>query len=133
VADIFDGYQPADAWDEMFERPGQPRAAYQALIAALPALFAEQHVNPVDDYPARLLAALRAAAPPRARDPGVVVLTPGVGNAAYFEHALLARLMGVELVEGRDLLCSGNRVFVHTTGRAESRLGRVLDRGVGGV
>jgi uncharacterized circularly permuted ATP-grasp superfamily protein len=266
VADIFDGYQPADAWDEMFERPGQPRAAYQALIAALqpldagelrfradqlarlftdrgvtydlsgeerpfpldliprvidaaewdliargvrqrvtaleafladvygpcraladgvlpwravltcrrfhrevsgltppngvrvhvagidlvrdetgrlrvlednvripsgvsyvvenrlamtrtfPALFAEQHVNPVDDYPARLLAALRAAAPPRARDPEVVVLTPGVGNAAYFEHALLARLMGVELVEGRDLLCSGSRVFVHTTG-----------------
>jgi uncharacterized circularly permuted ATP-grasp superfamily protein len=266
VADIFDGYQSAGAWDEMFERPGQPRAPYQALIAALqpldagelrfradqlarlftdrgvtydlsgeerpfpldliprvidaaewdliargvrqrvtaleafladvygprraladgvlpwravltcrrfhrevsgltppngvrvhvagidlvrdeagrlrvlednvrvpsgvsyvvenrlamtrtfPALFAEQHVNPVDDYPARLLAALRAAAPPRVRDPAVVVLTPGAGNAAYFEHALLAQLMGVELVEGRDLLCSGNRVFVHTTG-----------------
>ncbi len=265
MADIFDGYQLADAWDEMFERPGQPRAPYQALIAALqpldagelrfradqmarlftdrgvtydlsgeerpfpldliprvidaaewdliargvrqrvtaleafladvygprraladgvlpwravltcrrfhrevdgltppngvrvhvagidlvrdsggrlrvlednvrvpsgvsyvvenrlamtrtfPTLFAEQHVNPVDDYPARLLSALRAAAPPRARDPVVVVLTPGISNAAYFEHALLARLMGVELVEGRDLLCTGNRVFVHTT------------------
>jgi uncharacterized circularly permuted ATP-grasp superfamily protein len=45
----------------------------------------------------------------------VVVLTPGVHNAAYFEHTLLARLMGVELVEGRDLFCSRNRVFVHTT------------------
>jgi uncharacterized circularly permuted ATP-grasp superfamily protein len=86
-----------------------------AMTRVFPALFAEQHVSAVDDYPARLLSALRAGAPPRARDPVVVVLTPGVTNAAYFEHALLARLMGVELVEGRDLLCSGNRVFVHTT------------------
>ena len=53
---------------------------------------------------------------PRAStDPCVVVLTPGVYNAAYFEHALLARLMGVELVEGRDLVCSGNRVRMRTT------------------
>jgi uncharacterized circularly permuted ATP-grasp superfamily protein len=72
-------------------------------------------VHPVDIYPARLLAALRAAAPQAARDPVVVVLTPGVANAAYFEHTLLARLMGVELVEGGDLACSGNRVYVHTT------------------
>jgi uncharacterized circularly permuted ATP-grasp superfamily protein len=86
-----------------------------AMTRVFPALFAEQHVHQVDGYPARLLAALRATAPERARDPVVVVLTPGVTNAAYFEHALLARLMGVELVEGRDLLCSGNRVFVHTT------------------
>jgi uncharacterized circularly permuted ATP-grasp superfamily protein len=86
-----------------------------AMTRTFPALFAEQHVNPVDDYPARLLAALRAAAPPQARDPVVVVLTPGVNNAAYFEHTLLARLMGVELVEGRDLVATGNRVFVHTT------------------
>jgi uncharacterized circularly permuted ATP-grasp superfamily protein len=86
-----------------------------AMTRIFPALFAEQHVRPVDDYPARLLAALRATAPRRARDPAAVVLTPGVTNAAYFEHALLARLMGVELVEGRDLICSGNRVFVHTT------------------
>jgi uncharacterized circularly permuted ATP-grasp superfamily protein len=48
-------------------------------------------------------------------DPFVVVLTPGVHNAAYFEHTLLARLMGVELVEGRDLFCYRNRVYVHTT------------------
>jgi len=87
----------------------------QAMTTTFPALFAEQHVNPVDEYPARLLAALRAAAPAHTRDPVVVVLTPGVYNAAYFEHTLLARLMGVELVEGRDLVCSGNKVFVHTT------------------
>ncbi len=43
------------------------------------------------------------------------MLTPGVDNAAYFEHTLLARLMGVELVEGGDLVCTGNQVFVHTT------------------
>jgi uncharacterized circularly permuted ATP-grasp superfamily protein len=72
-------------------------------------------VHPVDDYPARLLAALRAAAPEGVTDPCVVVLTPGVYNAAYFEHALLARLMGVELVEGRDLVCSANRVRMRTT------------------
>ena len=83
--------------------------------ADLPALFAEQHVHPVYSYPAELLAALRAAAPAGTPDPVVVVLTPGTANAAYFEHALLARLMGVELVEGGDLTCAGNRVYVHTT------------------
>jgi uncharacterized circularly permuted ATP-grasp superfamily protein len=62
-----------------------------------------------------LLGALRAAAPEGVTDPCVVVLTPGVYNAAYFEHALLARLMGVELVEGRDLVCSANRVKMRTT------------------
>jgi len=86
-----------------------------AMTRIFPALFAEQHVNPVDEYPARLLAALRAAASERSANPVIVVLTPGVHNAAYFEHALLARLMGVELVEGRDLVCVGNKVFVHTT------------------
>jgi uncharacterized circularly permuted ATP-grasp superfamily protein len=86
-----------------------------AMTRTFPALFAEQHVTPVDGYPARLLAALRAAAPAHAADPVVVVLTPGVSNAAYFEHTLLARLMGVELVEGRDLMCEGNQIFVHTT------------------
>jgi len=86
-----------------------------AMTRTFPTLFTEQHVNPVDEYPARLLAALRAAAPPHADDPVVVLLTPGVYNAAYFEHTLLARLMGVELVEGRDLVCTDNKVFVHTT------------------
>jgi uncharacterized circularly permuted ATP-grasp superfamily protein len=86
-----------------------------AMTRTFPALFADQHVNPVEEYPTRLLAALRAAAPPDVADPKVVLLTPGVHNAAYFEHTLLARLMGVELVEGRDLACMGNRVFVRTT------------------
>jgi uncharacterized circularly permuted ATP-grasp superfamily protein len=68
-----------------------------------------------DEYPSPLLTALHAAAPRGAVDPFVVVLTPGVPDAAYFEHTLLAGLMGVELVEGRDLLCSGNRVYLHTS------------------
>jgi uncharacterized circularly permuted ATP-grasp superfamily protein len=72
-------------------------------------------VRPVDEYPARLLAALRAAAPRDVPDPTVVVLTPGMYNAAYFEHALLAREMGVELVEGRDLICVGDQVAMRTT------------------
>ena len=87
-----------------------------AMTRTFPALFAEQSVHEVEEYPTRLLAALRAAAPRGAKDdPVVVVLTPGVHNAAYFEHTLLARLMGVELVEGRDLFCARNRVYVHTT------------------
>ncbi len=86
-----------------------------AMTRTFPGLFAEQRVNSVDEYPSRLLAALRAAAPEGAQDPVIVLLTPGVNNAAYFEHALLARLMGAELVEGRDLFCTGNRVYVRTT------------------
>ena len=86
-----------------------------AMTRMFPGLFTEQRVTSVDEYPARLLAALRAAAPEGAQDPVVVVLTPGVNNAAYFEHALLARLMGAELVEGRDLFCTGNRVYLRTT------------------
>jgi len=86
-----------------------------AMTRTFPALFAEQRVHQVDEYPSRLLGALRAAAPHGLADPFVVVLTPGVHNAAYFEHTLLARLMGVELVEGRDLFCWRNRVYVHTT------------------
>jgi uncharacterized circularly permuted ATP-grasp superfamily protein len=72
-------------------------------------------LRPVSHYPQRLLAALRAAAPPGVADPNVVVLTPGVYNSAYFEHAWLARAMGVELVEGRDLVCSGGVVRMRDT------------------
>jgi uncharacterized circularly permuted ATP-grasp superfamily protein len=203
VADIFDGYRLAEAWDEMFAAPGKPRPPYAQVLNVLqpmdpaelrfradqlarvftdrgvtydfageerpfpldliprvidaiewdhiskgvrqrfrvlednvrvpsgvsyvienrlamtrtfPALFAEQSVHEVEEYPTRLLAALRAAAPAASsKDPVVVVLTPGVHNAAYFEHTLLARLMGVELVEGRDLFCARNKVYVHTT------------------
>lgn len=87
----------------------------RAMTRIFPSLFAEQHVLPVDGYGQRLLAALRAAAPDGVGDPRVVVLTPGPSNAAYFEHALLARLMGVQLVEGHDLVCRGNRVWMRTT------------------
>ena len=86
-----------------------------AMTRLFPALFSDQKIHQVDEYPSRLLSALRAAAPHGVVDPFVVVLTPGMHNAAYFEHTLLARLMGVELVEGRDLFCWRNRVYVHTT------------------
>jgi uncharacterized circularly permuted ATP-grasp superfamily protein len=72
-------------------------------------------LRPVSQYPQRLLNALRAAAPAGVADPCVVVLTPGVYNSAYFEHAWLARAMGVELVEGRDLVCSGGVVRMRDT------------------
>ncbi|GAB3402122.1 circularly permuted type 2 ATP-grasp protein [Flindersiella endophytica] len=87
----------------------------RALTRVFPEAFAAGRVLPVSDYPQQLLAALRAAAPAGVADPSVVVLTPGVYNSAYFEHALLARMMGVELVEGRDLVCEGNRVRMKTT------------------
>src|SRR6266508_1705166 len=87
----------------------------RALTRVFPEAFATSRVLPVSGYANRLLAALRAAAPAGVDDPTVVVLTPGVFNSAYFEHALLARLMGVELVEGRDLFCAGNRVYMATT------------------
>ena len=87
----------------------------RVMAQTLPELFVSMRVRPVGDYPNKLLAALRASAPPGVEDPNVVVLTPGVYNSAYFEHTLLARLMGVELVEGRDLLCVGGKVFMRTT------------------
>ena len=87
----------------------------RVMAQTLPELFVSMRVRPVGDYPNKLLAALRASAPSGVEDPNVVVLTPGVYNSAYFEHTLLARLMGVELVEGRDLLCIGGKVFMRTT------------------
>ncbi len=88
----------------------------RVMAQTLPELFVSMRVRPVGDYPKKLLHALRASAPDGVEDPNVVVLTPGVYNSAYFEHTLLARLMGVELVEGRDLFCSGGRVWMRTTG-----------------
>ena len=69
----------------------------------------------IRDSSTHLLRALRAAASANQADPTVVVLTPGVFNSAYFEHSLLARQMGVELVEGRDLFCRDNAVYMRTT------------------
>ena len=84
-------------------------------------------LRPVSHYPQRLLAALRRAAPAGVSDPCVVVLTPGVFNGAYFEHAWLARAMGVELVEGRDLICSGGTVRMRDT-RGERRIDVIYRR-----
>ena len=87
----------------------------RALSAALPEVFADHRIRPVSQYSQALLAALRKSAPSGVSDPTVVVLTPGVYNSAYFEHTLLARTMGVELVEGRDLVCRSGRVMMRTT------------------
>ena len=86
-----------------------------AMARVLPELFWGQPIQMVTDYPAHLIHALRRAAPTGVQDPTVVVLTPGVHNSAFYEHALLARLMGVHLVEGRDLVCHGTEVFLRTT------------------
>ncbi|PJI93346.1 circularly permuted type 2 ATP-grasp protein [Luteimicrobium subarcticum] len=87
----------------------------RAMAQTFPELFSKLQIRPVIGYPRRLLTALIAAAPEGVPDPTVVVLTPGVYNSAYFEHTLLARLMGVELVEGRDLFVAQGRVWMRTT------------------
>jgi uncharacterized circularly permuted ATP-grasp superfamily protein len=91
----------------------------RAISAALSETFTGHRIRPVGAYPRRLLNALRASAPAGVDDPTVVVLTPGVYNGAYFEHALLARTMGIELVEGRDLVCQRGRVMMRTTSGLE--------------
>ena len=88
------------------------RAAMKREFAPL---FARYGVLGIDQYPQELLAALRAVAPPAAAMPTVVLLTPGVHNSAYFEHSFLARHMGIELVEGGDLLCHDDVVYMRTT------------------
>ena len=86
-----------------------------AMTRVLPVGFARHSIRPVDHYGASLLRALQAIAPPPVVDPTVVVLTPGVANSAYFEHSFLARQMGVELAEGRDLLVDDRHVYLRTT------------------
>ena len=81
-----------------------------------PQIFSGGPVRPVDHYPNELLRTLREVAPPAvSRDPTVVLLTPGSLNSAYYEHSFLADKVGIELVEGRDLFCSGGRVWMRTT------------------
>lgn len=87
----------------------------RTMARVFPDLFATHRVRAVDSYSAHLLQALRSSAGTNEADPTVVVLTPGVANSAYFEHSLLARQMGVELVEGRDLFCRDNQVYMRTT------------------
>ncbi len=91
----------------------------RTLAHVLPEVFAEHRVRPVNEYPERLLDALKAAAPRDVAHPTVVVLTPGVHNSAHYEHTFLARHMGVELVEGRDLYCRDNVVYMRTTSGPE--------------
>jgi uncharacterized circularly permuted ATP-grasp superfamily protein len=80
-----------------------------------PELFSQVRIAPVAHYPDLLLETLRQVAPASANDPTVCVLTPGMHNSAYFEHAFLAQQMGVELVEGKDLVVRDGFVFMRTT------------------
>jgi len=85
------------------------------MMRLFPELFSQNRVAPVAHYPDLLLETLRAVAPAAAGEPTVVVLTPGMHNSAYFEHAFLAQQMGIELVEGQDLFVKDNFVFMRTT------------------
>ena len=85
------------------------------MMRLFPDLFSDHRVAPVAHYPDLLLETLRSVAPGGVNDPTVVVLTPGMYNSAYFEHAFLAQQMGVELVEGQDLFVDGGFVYMRTT------------------
>lgn len=85
------------------------------MMRLFPDLFARHKIAPVAHYPDLLLENLRSVAPLGVADPTVVVLTPGMFNSAYFEHAFLAQQMGVELVEGQDLFVNDNAVYMRTT------------------
>ncbi len=80
-----------------------------------PQLFAKYGVRPIEHYTRVLLSTLRSLAPEGRPEPSIVLLTPGIYNSAYFEHTYLARQMGIELVEGRDLVIHDNVVYMRTT------------------
>ena len=85
------------------------------MMRLFPELFNQHRVAPVAHYPDLLLETLRSVAPAAVNEPTVVVLTPGMHNSAYFEHAFLAQQMGIELVEGQDLFVKDNFVYMRTT------------------
>jgi len=87
----------------------------QVMKQVFPLLFEQYNVRPIDDYTDNLLAVLRSIAPEGCDDPTVVILTPGMYNSAYYEHSFLARQMGIELVEGRDLVLDRGQIFRRTT------------------
>ena len=88
----------------------------EIMLRLFPDLFSRHRVAPVENYPDELLATLKSVAPASAsQDPTVVLLSPGVFNSAYYEHSFLADKLGVELVEGRDLLVRDEIVFIRTT------------------
>jgi uncharacterized circularly permuted ATP-grasp superfamily protein len=87
----------------------------QVLKRVFPSIFEQYDVRTTDEYPSALLDVLRYIAPHNIDNPNVVLLTPGIFNSAYFEHTFLAQRMGIELVEGRDLVIDQNRVYQRTT------------------
>lgn len=87
----------------------------EVLKRIFPGVFEGLSVRPVNEYPSRLLEMLESLAPAGVAEPRVVLLTPGIYNSAYFEHSFLAQQMGVQLVEGRDLVVSSGDVFMRTT------------------
>lgn len=87
----------------------------RVMKSTFPQVFRTMDIMPVDDYPSQLLETLLNLAPPALQDPRVVVLTPGIYNSAYFEHSFLAQQMGVELVEGPDLVVSDGYLQMRTT------------------
>jgi len=84
------------------------------MTRTFPEIFQEHEVLPVNHYPAELSRILRSMSPHREGDPQIVLLTPGIHNSAYFEHSFLAQQMGIELVEGRDLVVDGVVVYMKT-------------------
>ena len=88
----------------------------RVMKRTFPQLFQSYGVRPIEHYPQLLLATLRSLAPEGRPEPNIVLLTPGVFNSAYFEHTYLARQMGIDLVEGRDLVTHDNIVYMRTTG-----------------
>lgn len=87
----------------------------RVMKRTFPSLFQSYGVRPIEHYPQLLLSTLRSLAPEGRPEPNIVLLTPGVFNSAYFEHTYLARQMGVDLVEGRDLVTHDNIVYMRTT------------------
>jgi uncharacterized circularly permuted ATP-grasp superfamily protein len=87
----------------------------RVMKSTFPQVFKKMQIQPVDEYPSRLLETLLNLAPAGLPDPTVVVLTPGIYNSAYFEHSFLAQQMGIELVEGRDLVIADGYLNMQTT------------------
>jgi uncharacterized circularly permuted ATP-grasp superfamily protein len=88
----------------------------EIMLRLFPELFSRYRIAPVENYPDELLATLKSIAPPSApSDPNVALLTPGVFNSAYYEHSFLADKLGIELVEGRDLVVKDDVVSMRTT------------------
>src|SRR3954468_20168053 len=88
----------------------------EIMMRLFPDLFARHRVAPVENYPDELLATLRSVAPvTAASEPTVVLMTPGIYNSAYYEHSFLADKLGIELVEGRDLIVKDEAVYMRTT------------------